>query len=184
MRPPSRTDSLFIAVPLPKQTKQFILSLCYGLPCTEWAEKDNLYLLLLKIDNADGAQILDLKETLQEVFFPVFEAHLEGIGYTHHKDCTGSIWITVKDEAILQKLCNTIHRTIKDDLKPGQCRKITPCVPIASFWGLPPQKLAAFLQERAFLLSLPIENFLLLDRKETAKNVIYSEVESYPLVTP
>jgi 2'-5' RNA ligase len=176
---------LIIAIPLPSEVKTSIGLLCYGLPSIEWVEKDNFHIQLLRLDNEDGNRLLDIQDALKDIYFPVFEIQLSGIGNIHRKHSGGSLWISITPSDPLEKLCRKIKRTIKPLLSKNEMPAANPKVTLAQYSTLSPQKLGAYLETNG-LFSLPpflVDSFCLLSMHRNLKNIIYIEEERFSLLS-
>jgi RNA 2',3'-cyclic 3'-phosphodiesterase len=149
----------------------------------EWLEEADLSVQLQKIENRDEGFILDIKEALNELDLPPFSLALQGINIHRSKGERGAFWLEVKANLALENLNKSLRRILKQ--LGVKSVSFPPHVLLGTFQTISPERLGAYLESHAAfsIEQIPVQTFALMGCRATAKRLIYTSLQSFPLRT-
>ena len=144
---------LFVAIDLPQDIKQQLVSLSCGLPGARWVAPEHLHLTLRFIGDVDGQVFKDVREVLADVRGESFSLRLKGIGFFPPRGKPRVVWVGIpRDESLLQ-LRNRIESVlVRSGLEP-EGRKFSPHVTLARLKNTPGSRIGAYLAHNGLFVS-------------------------------
>ncbi|MGA8164842.1 MAG: RNA 2',3'-cyclic phosphodiesterase [Waddliaceae bacterium] len=177
-------SSLLIAIYLPEEVREHLKRLCYGLPGINWEEEENFILPLHDIGQTDGAMLLDIRERLSAVYFPMFTLSFEEVGHSPKKKSGGVLWAGVKASTPLLQIKNEIQKSLKTLSVSSQLRPSHPRVVLGRYHRVSPNRIASYLESHSYFYcpAFLVDEFFLLSGRMTKKRSFYIEEDRYPLI--
>lgn len=179
---------LFVALPLPEQTKNHLAILCNGLPGVLWRDPEQMHLTLRFIGQADGALKEDIHQALSSISGESLDLILKGVEFQEAHRQPKVIQVGVKANDQLVALQTKVESALRNSGLELPRRKFHPHVTIGRFGPGPlksnkPEKLANFLSGNSLFEAQPflVDRFVLYSSIRTAGGPAYVEEAAYPL---
>lgn len=178
---------LFVAIDLPKEHRQLIHSICYGLQDARWVKPEQIHLTIRFIGEVDGAMFRDIKDILSEVRCEPFKLKIKGLGHFPPRRSPKVLWLGIDSCEKVSFLRNRVESAlVKTGLEPER-RKFSPHITIARFRNSPPAKKIAEYMVHQSLFETPdfeVTHFHLYSSFLGQKGALHQIEHSYSLSTP
>ena len=125
---------LFVAIDLPAETKDRILSLRQDdLPPGRWSRREALHLTLHFIGDAPEAVARAYQQALAEVKAPAFDLRIEGVGQFPSDDRPRVIWAGVRNSPDLRALHEAVGAALASEGFDRERRRFHPHITLMRF---------------------------------------------------
>lgn len=174
---------LFVAVPLPPETRQRLAMLSGGIPGARWTAPENFHLTVRFIGEVDGRTYDEVAAALGQVRASNFALTLSGIDQFGKGDKARMLWIGVEKNPALHYLRDRVESAlVRTGLEPEK-RRFSPHVTLARLRGAPGGRLAAFVQTNHLtrLGPVPVDRFVLFSSWYHGEGPIYQPEVEYDL---
>ena len=105
---------LFVAIDLPGDLKQRLVSMRAGVPGAKWVGIGQMHLTLRFLGELDGARARDVAESLARVHAPAFNLSLCGIGTFGTGARVRVLWVGIEAGHELGLLQGRVERAMRD----------------------------------------------------------------------
>lgn len=174
---------LFIALPIPEETRQELASLCNGLPGARWVPPENLHLTLRFVGEVEGDIAQDLAHGLSRIDTSGFEVDLHELTWFGTKKKPSVVCVKArKTDALLHLQKKVESVCVREGLKP-ESRKFCPHVTLARLRAADIHQVERYLRhhrpERP--IRFDADRFVLYSSFLSASGPIYTEEADYQL---
>lgn len=122
---------LFVALPVPENIRNQLVSLCHGLPGARWVPPENFHMTLRFIGDVEMHQAEDLDDNLMRIDASPVDIQLEDIGWFGTKNKVSSVIVKArKTESLVHLQKKVESAVVRAGFKPED-RKFTPHVTLA-----------------------------------------------------
>ncbi|MBU0985592.1 MAG: RNA 2',3'-cyclic phosphodiesterase [candidate division Zixibacteria bacterium] len=175
---------LFVAIDLPEDIKDRLLSLYYGLPGAKWADESQMHITLRFLGEVDGAAFRDARESLGTVRVPPFWLTVKGVGFFPPRKQPDTLWAGLERSESLLRLRHRVESTLTRAGFPVDSRKYVPHIGLARLKGTPADRVAGFLAEHALLQLEPFQvtEFVLYSSFLSSERALHEVEATYPLI--
>ena len=173
---------LFVAIDLPEDLKQRLVSICAGVPGAKWVGIGQTHLTLRFLGDLDGARARDVAESLAGIHEPGFDLGLHGIGTFGNGARVRVLWVGVEAGPELGLLQERVERAVRNAGVEPEGRKFHAHVTLARFSGASPN-LAQYLSHHEPFRAGPFTagEFVLYSSHLNSRAAIHRAEERYPL---
>jgi 2'-5' RNA ligase len=175
---------LFVAIDLPENIRDRLLSLCYGLQGARWLDGSRLHLTLRFIGEVDGGRFRDVQDALATVATPPFELTVKGVGFFPPRNRPESLWAGIDKSDALTHLQKRVESVLTRAGLPVERRKFMPHIQLAKVKDCTPADIAGFLRDCALLRLGPFEviEFCLYSSFLSSEKALHEIEAVYPLI--
>ncbi|MBL6991732.1 MAG: RNA 2',3'-cyclic phosphodiesterase [Bacteriovoracaceae bacterium] len=183
---------LFIAIAIPDNVKNYLVSLCYGANNIKWISPANFHLTLKFIGEVNLVQYNEIRYALGLINYSPFLVNIHKVDFFGNKKSPNSIWAgvdTYHDDKELED--DSVHniyafnRLVEDELfKIGikkEKRKFCPHITLGKFKKATNRDIAHYFQGLEFYPQDPFQvtGFNLYSSKLGESSAVYTLEESY-----
>lgn len=175
---------LFVALELPEEPREQLEDLCSELPEARFTPFDQLHLTLAFLGEVDGGRARDVEEELATVRAAPLRLELRGVGHFPPRGEPRVLWAGFeRSEPLL-----TLQRSVARHLEQAGCelerRKFHPHVTLARMRDAFPERVAAWLAERATFATEPftVDRMTLFSSTLHRDGPIHREEATYVLL--
>ena len=122
---------LFVAIPVPEETKRFLLPISTGVRGARWVRPEGMHITLYFVGETDRERARDLDAELEEIRLPPFDVRLNGLGCFERGNKIHSIWAGVESNETLFYLQGRVEAAAVRAGFPRENRKYKPHVTLA-----------------------------------------------------
>ncbi len=176
---------LFIAIDLPEEIKEGVISLCSGLPGARWVPDDQLHLTLRFLGEVDHSLFSELYNRLDEIRLKSFPLHLKGLGIFPTAQKPRVLWVGLKKSAPLMELRKRTDSVLRHLDIPLEKKKFSPHITIARLHKTPSPRLGTYLANNNLFRQPPfrVNSFRLYSSILKPKGAIHTCEAEYFLPT-
>lgn len=173
---------LFVAVELPSDVCDAVVTLCTGLKDVRWVAPRNMHLTLAFLGELDSVQGADLHAALNTLRFDPFDLQLAGVDCFESRGKVRVLWTGVDGGRVA--LCHLQHKIMtaleRAGLEPER-RKFKPHVTLSYLNRFPKEKLLDYISEnnRFKTESFKVSHFSLFQSHLTQHGAEYEVLERY-----
>ena len=173
---------LFIAIPVPDEIAQRLLTLESDVPGASWRLPEHFHLTLRFLGEIDEAMARDVDHELGRIVAAPFEIALAGAGSFGGKQPT-ALWAGVDAPADLARLAASCESAVRRAGIAPEPRKYKPRVTLAYCYGTIDFDAANFLQDAAEFRTerFWVDHFCMYSSRATKAGSRYEEEAVYPL---
>jgi 2'-5' RNA ligase len=174
---------LFIAIDLPEDIRQELLTLCCGLPGARWIRPEQMHLTLRFIGDVDGGRLRLIREALAALRADPFSLRLRDIGFFPPRGTPRVVWAGIEKNDKLVQLRNRIESAlVRTGLEP-EGRKFSPHITLARLRNTPAARIGAYLNHNCFFSTreFTVDRFLLYSSVLNSKGAKHYIEEVYEL---
>lgn len=177
---------LFVGLTLPRQIRDYLLSLGTGVRQARWQRDDQLHVTLKFIGEIDESMARDLDEALAAIRMESFTIMLDGLGLFGDLQRPRVLWTGVSPKEEIARLRDKVELAASRVGIPREDRKFTPHVTLARFSTQRGQRaggLGDFLRDRGDLRTpaFDVSSFTLFSSHLSPNGSIYRVEATYPL---
>ena len=147
---------LFVAIDLPKDFKQQIAMLHFGIPGAHWANPENAHVTLNFLGDIRQADVTDIALALGKIKAPAFEINMESVGVFGNAKRPRIVWAGIQAAPELlflqQKTATALARC---GVKLEE-RRFKPHVTLARVHSAPYERIRDYLTDHALFKSEPM----------------------------
>jgi 2'-5' RNA ligase len=173
---------LFVALEIPPNLRDRLVTLQGGVPGARWASDEQLHLTLRFIGEVDENVGHDIDDALAGIRAPAFTMELAGVGEFGGKN-PRALWAGVRANDALMHLQRKVETALQRIGLPAEERKFSAHVTLARLKGAPRDKVAAFLAYHALFASgpFPVDHFVLFSSHMGSSGSMYHPERVYRL---
>jgi len=174
---------LFVAIDLPKNIKDKVLGICFGVPGAKWMEENQMHLTLRFIGDVPGNQFGDIETILEQVNTPSFPLTIKGVGHFPPRKNPKILWAGVeKNEKLLQLKKKIDSLLCKIGLGPDD-RKFHSHITLARLKNTPNNRVGHYFVENGLFNCEPflVNEFHLFSSILGRNGAIHTKEFTYPL---
>ena len=174
---------LFVAIPLPRDIRERLVSLCCGLKGAKWIKPEGMHLTLRFIGEVRNDVASDLDLALSEIRAPGFELALDGVGTFGRGRRPHALWAGVEKSGPLAALRVKVESTlVRNGLEPEE-RNFSPHITLARLKDTKRAPAEQFAADHAAFGVGPfkIDRFVLYSSFLASAGAIHIEEASYRL---
>jgi 2'-5' RNA ligase len=176
---------LFIALPVPEEIADELVTLQAGVPDARWVPAENFHVTLCFAGEVQGGPMRDLEEELGDVAGPAFPVAVAGVEqFSSGKQPRALVALVAKNDRLdwLQQKVSTVARNCGIELER---RKFRPHVTLARFsqGAETGHHIAQFMASHSTFRAGPwlAQHFALYSSRSSRNGSIYTEEAGYPL---
>ena len=175
---------LFVALDLPFALREHLSRLCGGLPGARWIPPENYHLTLRFIGETTNPVAEEIDHALATLRGRRFTLALAGTGIFERGGRTVALWAGVVREPALEHLQSKIETALHRVGLQAERRRFQPHVSLARVDGVPPDRLAGWVQAHNLLRTepAPIDHFTLFSSQLGKDQAVYTPEVEYALV--
>ena len=175
---------LFVAIDLPEDVKAQLASLSFGVPGARWTDDEQLHLTLRFIGDADQFLYEEIRRSLAEIQFDIFDLALEGVGHFPAKGKPQVLWVGLEKNEPLLQLQKLVDRVVQQAGVAPDGYKFSAHITLARLKDTPMSRVTDYLIEHMNFKTEPFEitEFHLYSSVLTSKGSIYEVEETYELL--
>ncbi len=174
---------LFVALPLPPDTRTRLSLLGGGVPGARWTPPDSLHLTLRFIGEIDGGAAQECAEALESVRVPPFALTLSGLETFGQGEAARVLWVGVEREPALLDLRERVESALRLAGIAPDAQKYIPHITLARLKkpsvGALMRQIAAHSPVRVGPVAF--DRFILYSSWSHADGPFYREEAVYPL---
>ena len=137
---------LFVGIQMPKEIRDRLKAISFGLAGARWITPDNLHATLRFIGDLDGPSVDDVDTALGGVHEPGFSLTLNGVGQFGRGHMSHTVWAGIKTQPALVHLHDKIESASVRAGLDADRRKFTPHVTLARLKKTPEHEIADWAQ--------------------------------------
>ena len=174
---------LFVAIPLPRDIRERLVSLCCGLKGAKWIKPEGMHLTLRFIGEVRNDVASDLDLALSEIDAPGFKLELDGVGAFSRGRRPHAVWAGVAKSEPLAGLQAKVESTLVRAGLEVADRKYAPHITLARLKDATRARAEQFSAFHAAFHAGPfaIDRFALYSSFLSSQSAIHIEEASYPL---
>jgi len=174
---------LFVALPLPVETRNHLQMLTGGLPGAKWVSPENFHLTLRFVGEVENGQADDIDLALSRIDAPGFSINLEGLDWFGTRTRVSTVVVRAERCEPLMHLQRKIESAlVRTGLEPEE-RKFSPHITLARMRAGRPAEVQAYCDERAMFKDGPIDmdRFVLCSSFLSQSGAIHQPEREYTL---
>lgn len=173
---------LFIAIPIPEQITERLLTLETDVPGASWRLPEHFHITLCFIGEVDEARARDVDGELGRIVAAPFEIALAGAGSFGGRE-PSALWAGVDAPPDLARLASACENGIRAAGMPPEGRKFKPHVTLAYCHGTLDMDVAQFLRDASEFRTEKfwVDHFCMYSSRATRAGSRYVEEAVYPL---
>jgi 2'-5' RNA ligase len=173
---------LFIAVPIPDEIVDRLLTLEMDTPGASWREREHFHLTLRFIGEVDEGVAREIDHELGQILAAPFEISLAGAGSFGGKE-PSALWVGVEAPPDLARLAASCESAVRRAGLPAEGRKYKPHVTLAYCHGTRDVEVARFLETTGGFRTETfwVDHFCMDSSRATRSGSVYVEEAVYPL---
>ncbi len=176
---------LFVAIPLPAETRQSLESLCQGSPEARWTDVEDFHLTLRFLGEVTREQEQNLCDNLGRMRQQGFRMRLRGIGHFPLRGDVRTLWAGVEENAELTRLARKVENACRQSGFKPEARKFHPHVTLARFSATGAASAGVRAYEAANGLfsqsGIPVTSFALFHSRMGSEGPRYDLLEEWEL---
>jgi 2'-5' RNA ligase len=176
------TLRLFIALPLPDEIAERLVSLEMDVPGAAWREREHYHLTLRFIGEVDEGPAREIDHELGQIVAAPFEMALASVGSFGGKEPT-ALWAGVDAPPDLARLAASCETAVRRAGLAAEGRKYKPHVTLAYCHGTSDAEAARFLEAAGEFRTETfwVDHFCMYSSRATRSGSVYIEEAVYPL---
>lgn len=169
-----------LAIELPPSIQKRLASLCYGLAQVQWIEEQSFYLPLRQLGDLSSAQLEEVRERLNHLFFSPFSIVISTVNVDQPKS-KGMVWAGIKPSNAADSLLKEIESLLKGISAPLPPSSHLLKAPLGYFNKISSDRLYDYLMNQTNFQLDPLEvvKCSLLCLKRTPKTIYYEVIAHY-----
>jgi len=174
---------LFIALPIPEETRQELASLCNGLPGARWVPPENFHLTLRFAGEVEGGLAQDIAHSLMRIDTSGFEVDLNELTLFGSKKRPSTICMKARKSEPLLHLQKKVESVcVREGLKP-ESRKFCPHITLARLRATEPHQVEHYIRHHPPTrpIRFDADRFVLYSSFLSASGPLYTEEADYQL---
>lgn len=174
---------LFVALPLPEETREAIGDLAGGIPGARWTPPENYHLTLRFIGEVEPWRAEEVDEALAAIRARPFDLSLAGVGTFEKGGRIASLWVGAERSEALSHLQAKVETALQRIGLERERRRFAPHVTLARTERAETHKLVAWVQAHS-LFRLPpvrVEEFTLYSSRLGKDAAVYVPEVDYAL---
>lgn len=177
---------LFVGIAMPAGVRRLLSSLGSTIPGARPVPEEQTHLTLRFIGEVETNQFHDIRERLAEIDAKPLKTSIRGVGHFPPRGKPRIIWAGLEAAGDLMILRNKVNYLLKLCGVEPERRKYHPHITLARLKNSSPERVAAFLQNNAFLQSPPIviDHITLYSSRLHHDGAIHHVEGVYPLAGP
>ena len=175
---------LFVALDLPFALRESLSRLCGGLHGARWTPPENYHLTLRFLGETTNPVAEEVDHALATLRARRFNLALSGTGTFERSGRIVSLWAGIVREPALDHLRAKVDTALHRVGLPPERRRFQPHIGLARVDGVPPERLAGWVQAHNLLRTepAPIEHFTLFSSQLGKDQAVYTPEVEYALV--
>ena len=172
-----QTMRLFVALQIPGQVQEALVTLRQDMPGLRWA--NNVHLTLRFIGQVTDAQAQEVEQALKRVVFAPFVLRLNALGmFARHSSI---VWAGLEDSFQLHDLKKQVDSALLDAIGLAPENRYSPHITLARMKSKPNAQLKAFVEQHARLpeLSFRVERFVLFSSQLKPDGAVHMPAAVY-----
>lgn len=174
---------LFVALPLPEDTRERLAGLGFGLKGVRWVPPENLHITLRFIGEVEEGLAREIDAALLDLRAPAFSLGLSGLGLFGTGAKMRILWAGVEKSPALLTLRGRIEAALRPLGLAPDGRNYSPHITLARLDKPDPARLQAFVEGNSLAVSetLSVTGFGLYSSLLGRAGPTYTEEAHYPL---
>ncbi len=174
---------LFVAIELPGEIKDRLVSISSGLHGAKWADPAQMHLTLRFIGEVDRPQADDIADALGQVYAPRFAVELVSLGEFSSRGRPNVLWAGIRPNPALTALQSRIESALRRAGVPPETRKFHPHVTLARFERGSTPQLGRYIAEHEPFTAGPFaaDEFVLFSSLLGSEGATHVAEATYPL---
>jgi RNA 2',3'-cyclic 3'-phosphodiesterase len=174
---------LFVALDLPWTLREQLSALAGGLPGARWVPAENYHLTLRFIGELPSWRAEEVDLALGTMRARGFELTFAGLGVFEKAGRASALWVGVERNPGLDHLRGKIETALQRSGLEAERRRFNPHVTLARVDGVPPERLASYVQAHNLFRAapLPVEHFTLFSSRLGKEASVYTAEAEYEL---
>ena len=174
---------LFVAIDLPKNIKEKILGICFGVPGAKWVGEEQIHLTLRFIGEVTGDVFNDISSSLEGITYPKFPLTIKGVGHFPPRRHPKILWVGIEKNDSLSELKKKIDGSLKRVGLGPDDRKFHAHITLARLKNTPHQWVGRYFIEHSLFKCDPfvVNDFHLFSSFLGSKGAIHTMENTYSL---
>jgi 2'-5' RNA ligase len=174
---------LFTAIDIPEPIRILVQGMGRSIQQSKPVPVDQLHLTLKFIGEVESSKLLDIQESLEQIYHPKFSLRLQGVGTFPPRGTPRILWAGVVPVENISRLRHTVEKKLTTIGIPKERQKYSPHITLARLRNSPVKQLHQYLAGNAFLKTpeFLVESFKLYSSHLSPKGAVHTLESSYPL---